>query len=108
MTWKVDGASDAELADLELNTKEAPEYEIRTVGDFLAVPESRLDECLAEFREFLGLARDMVSMSKAMEKLVGVQAENKEVSFVWVDDGKRGRTVEIRYEGSVGKKGAEA
>lgn len=58
------------------------EFEIKTVADFLAVPEEKLDECMRDFEHWVKLAR-------AMGELLGhgVMVVDR---FVWVDDGQPG------------------
>lgn len=70
---------------------EAPKYTIRTIGDFLKVPEDRRELCLREFRVFL----DLVQHSSAF--LAGVGAPVKPVdAFVWIDDGLHTAKVSVQ------------
>lgn len=56
------------------------EYHIRTVSDFLEVPEDRREVCVSEFLMWLSIYADaMVLLSPA--KWDGV--------FQWIDDGER-------------------
>lgn len=73
-------------------------YVITTVGDFLNVPEERQADCLAEFGDFLGMARGMAELAKIAGEVVGVDASAQIGSFTWIDDGKKNRTIRIRLE----------
>jgi hypothetical protein len=63
--------------------KEAKQYTIERVGDFLAVPEDRLTECLAEFSDCLG------KMHEVRRKAGPDGASVTLTGFVWTDDGER-------------------
>jgi hypothetical protein len=71
-------------------------YQIEHVRDFLSVPEDRIDACLEEFKEYLGMARDMMSLVKTFGEVVGEEATGDVGAFVWIDDGKKDRTVTIK------------
>lgn len=62
----------------------APTYTIRTVTDFLAVPDQRRADCLNEFSVWLGLLG-------GLRGLLGDLSEPVEFpdAFEWIDDGKR-------------------
>lgn len=73
-----------------------PEYTIKEVGDFLQVPEDRLDACLEEFKTFLQVSRSFMEMTNAMAGLLGAdKSQNVLQSFVWIDDGERNVTINI-------------
>ena len=76
----------------------APEYVIATVGDFLKVPEDRQADCLAEFADFLGMARDIVELAAIAGEVVGVDAAAQIGPFTWIDDGKKNRTIRIHAQ----------
>ena len=77
------------------------QYTIRTVGDFVAVPEDRVAACLAEFAEFLTLAREVSELTRAAGGVV-VHCEFPE--YTWIDDGRRDVSVmlETRVECGAG------
>jgi len=70
----------------------ADEYTIRTVADFAKIPEDKLQECLADFVQFLAMIRCSAEINQAM-KIALVLPEgsvNLETDvFHWIDDGKR-------------------
>ena len=85
----------------EAPQSEAPRYEIRTIADFLKVPEDRLDACLDDFRASAHLMRPMADLVEAItedygegEKPIGVTVEPQ--SFVWIDDGVKHITLAIK------------
>jgi hypothetical protein len=74
----------------------APKYEIKTVQDFLKVPEDRLEECLKEFRDYLDIARSVSKLVKATGELLGAKGTEAEVGcFNWCDDGIRKGTLRL-------------
>lgn len=78
----------------------APTYEIRTVRDFLAVPEDRIGECLREFAICLEMARASEALldSTAHALLTNEVADAIEwrfTRFEWIDDGARTVTLNI-------------
>jgi hypothetical protein len=78
-----------------------PEYVIATVSDFLKVPENRQADCLAEFADFLGVARGIV-------ELFGTEAAAQIGPFAWIDDGKRNRTIRIHAQNTARQDRSEA
>jgi len=81
----------------------APQYRIGHVRDFLAVPEDRLSDCLTEFADFLGLARDTLEMVKTIGEIVGEDAGGEVGAFTWVDDGARNKTVRLHVQNAEGR-----
>jgi len=73
----------------------SPEYVIATVGDFLKVPEDRQADCLAEFADFLDVARGLVEITEIAGEMVGADATAQIGPFTWIDDGKKNRTILI-------------
>jgi|ERR1700730_3819879 len=73
-------------------------YRIRTVWDFLAVPEERLSECLREFAIMLEMARASVGLMDAVsDELLGDgRLRWRAQDFVWVDDDLRTATLNVR------------
>jgi hypothetical protein len=69
----------------------APRYEIRTVSDFLNVPEDRRPLCLKEFAVWVELVANLKSMFDGIPF-----TEDFSEKFVWVDDGKGTATIAIR------------
>ena len=73
-----------------------PSYEIKTVQDFLLVPEDRLEACLTEFRDYLEYARDIAELAKLAGEIIGAKETQTTVgSFNWTDDGLRKGTIRI-------------
>ncbi len=73
-----------------------PSYEIKTVQDFLLVPEDRLEACLTEFRDYLEYARDIMELAKLAGENIGAKETQTSVgSFNWTDDGIRKGTIHI-------------
>lgn len=73
-----------------------PQYTIQTVGDFLKVPEDRLDACLEEFKTFLEQSRAFMEMADATADLVGEdKSKNIVQAYVWIDDGEKNVTISI-------------
>jgi hypothetical protein len=70
-------------------------YRIETVSDFLKVPPERQHGCLEEFADFLDTARCVAEMLSIVGDVVGVDPQTQIGAFVWIDDGKRDRTVTI-------------
>jgi hypothetical protein len=71
-------------------SKPAPTYDIRTIGDFLKVPEKRLGACLREFRVVLDMTR---ATERLMRDAEGVLYNTATVRlplerFTWIDDKK--------------------
>lgn len=66
----------------------ASEYRIRTVGDFMAVPEDCRDVCLREFAVWLSIGET------AKKLLTGIPAKWP-TTFVWIDDGLHTATVSV-------------
>jgi hypothetical protein len=69
---------------------EPPRYEIRTVADFYAVPESRRGLCLHDFRLWLDV---MSGLRGLLGDIAGVHARTD--VFQWIDDGKHDAEVNI-------------
>jgi hypothetical protein len=76
----------------------ASEYVIATVVDFLKVPEDRQADCLAEFADFLGVARGIVELASIAGEIVGADAAAQIGPFTWIDDGKKNRTIRIHAQ----------
>lgn len=77
-----------------------PTYDIRTVADFLLVPEDRLDVCLHEFRIILDMARGAKIVLEAVTDEVTKQPGAVEYNFMncfhWIDDGEGTVKVGVR------------
>lgn len=72
------------------------EYKIEKLNDFLTVPDDRLDNCLAEFKECIAEARFLLTLANAMADIVGEDKSlNVLESFTWIDDGKKDVSVTI-------------
>lgn len=68
-------------------------YKIREVQDFLNVPEDRLEVCLGEFAVFIGMLRNLERKVNSLAELTGEDPQMTEVTFEWIDDGKKERTI---------------
>ena len=74
-----------------------PRYEVKSIMDFLEIPEDRLDDCLVEFRSFLETLRELTTVAKLGAEMMGQDPIEalKLMAFTWVDDGKTDVTVNI-------------
>lgn len=77
-----------------------PTYAIRTVADFLLVPEDRLDECLREFRICVQMARASMDLLNATARGMDIKdlPEGDLFAFTvfrWIDDDAGNITVNI-------------
>ena len=91
----VETASDSPVAASATGSA-PPSYEIKTVQDFLLVPEDRLEACLTEFRDYLEYARDIAELAKLAGEIIGAKETQTTVgSFNWTDDGLRKGTIRI-------------
>ena len=71
----------------------ADEYTIRTVADFAKIPEDKLQECLADFVQFLAMVRCSAEINQAMKMAFELPEGSINVKtdvFHWIDSGKRG------------------
>ena len=79
-----------------MQDQQHPQYTIQTVGDFLKVPEDRLDACLEEFKTFLEQGRAFMEMANALAGILGAdKLKNAVKGFVWIDDGEKNVTIRI-------------
>ncbi len=79
-----------------MQDQQHPQYTIQTVGDFLKVPEDRLDACLEEFKTFLEQSRSFMEIANVMADLVGAdKSKNVVKGFVWIDDGEKNVTIRV-------------
>jgi hypothetical protein len=77
-------------------TAKAPEYVIETVDDFLKVPEDRQAACIAEFADFLAIARGLDEAVASLSGIFGAAVHPRIGPFIWIDDGKKDRTISIQ------------
>ena len=82
--------------DVKQAAREAATYQIETVADFLRVPEDRIADCLAEFADYLSMARGIIEQADIAGELIGAVVAAKIDPFEWTDDGRRKRQIEIR------------
>lgn len=66
------------------------ECRISSLADFLQVPPDRLDECLADFKTWLALARQADEVSRISSGVLKAEVKFDLRAFTWVDDGSRG------------------
>jgi hypothetical protein len=77
-----------------------PVYLIRVVGDFLRVPEDRLDECLRSFAASINGARYAKAAIPATAAEISVPEDAVILaSFRWIDDGERTTRIEFEEKG---------
>lgn len=62
-----------------------PEYEIRTVADFLKVPVRRRENCIAEFKDWLALCDSILAALNGDDDPPPAAFSY----FRWIDDGRR-------------------
>jgi hypothetical protein len=74
-------------------------YEIRTVQDFLLVPEDRRAACLAEFGTWLKIHNPLLTLLTPPEYPNAVKFAGM---FRWIDDGKREVSVLLKAVDSNG------
>ena len=79
-----------------MKDQQYPQYTIQTVGDFLKVPEDRLDACLEEFKTFLEQSRSFMKVADTLADLFGAdKSQNAVKGFTWIDDGEKNVTIRI-------------
>jgi hypothetical protein len=79
----------------------APHYTIKTVADFLKVPEDRIDECLRDFDSYLHSARRTINLVRLMAEEMGGTIPDDEIAypmFIWIDDGEHNALIEFTKE----------
>jgi len=71
---------------------EPKRYMIKTLDDFLGVPDDRIDQCLKEFAIFIYTARFVASSAEEAcgKKVVEVGG------FEWIDDGDLDVSIQLR------------
>lgn len=72
-------------------------YEIRQLTDFVNVPREKIDDCLADFKEWLEFHRQFHESG-----IPGLADVFLEPYMIWKDDGKRGIS-EIKITRKEGK-----
>ena len=83
---------------------EANRYEIKTLMDFLNVPEDKIDECLVDLKAWIGFVRhtkactDILLECGGKDMRAAVRAEVSSAGFVWIDDGKHDAHITVRTE----------
>ena len=68
------------------------EYTIKTVQDFLTIPEDRLSDCIKEFEESIKMAHAFKNIQTAIDK----NAPFDWPYFKWIDDGKKAVHLKIK------------
>jgi len=67
------------------------EYRIDHVRDLLAIPDDKLDACLADLRLWVSEMRHLDGIMESLSDLYKVNiTEITREGFIWVDDGKTG------------------
>ena len=64
---------------------EHPRYHIKTVADFLTIPEDKLGHAIFDFANWIAFAISGET-KKALKEIPGLEIDLSE--FIWVDDGK--------------------
>jgi hypothetical protein len=72
--------------------KKPTEYEIRTLADFLLVPEEKRATMLQDFEIWLAYCGRATNMENAMKGIPGVKISLNTGLFHWIDDSKSGLT----------------
>ena len=71
--------------------KQPTEYRIEHVRDLLAVPEDRLDACLADMRKWVPVASDYTKAAYDTAAFFRMELQEHPCGgFVWIDDGETG------------------
>jgi hypothetical protein len=65
---------------------EHPRYIIKTLADFLTIPQEKLEHALKDFYSWINYNHAFAAMTKEIPELAGLEADASK--FVWVDDGK--------------------
>jgi hypothetical protein len=65
---------------------EHPRYIIKTLADFLTIPQEKLEHALKDFYSWIEYNHAFRSLAKEIPELAGLEADASK--FVWVDDGK--------------------
>jgi hypothetical protein len=65
---------------------EHPRYIIKTPGDFLTIPQEKLEHALKDFHNWIKTHHAFAALAKEIPALAGVEADVSE--FRWIDDGK--------------------
>lgn len=78
----------------------SPSYEIECLDDFQKVPSNRIAACLSEFADYLEMVRNFKVLAESVGEMLGVDGALKGQSFVWIDDGKNERTIQVEPVGN--------
>lgn len=69
------------------------QYQIKAITDLLAIPEDKVDACLADLKQWIEFAR----ATAGLRALLGATTE----SFIWVDDGAVGiSAIQVTVKGA--------
>ncbi|MEX3764491.1 hypothetical protein [Paraburkholderia phenoliruptrix] len=77
------------------------EYPIKSLEDFLMVPEDKIDACLSDFKTWLSLARQSAPVTALLQAIAPaeISAVFATHSFTWIDDGLPGiRAIQVTDE----------
>jgi hypothetical protein len=65
---------------------EHPRYIIKTLADFLTIPQEKLEHALKDFYSWINYNHAFAAMTKEIPALAAIEVDVSK--FVWVDDGK--------------------
>jgi hypothetical protein len=65
---------------------EHPRYIIKTLADFLTIPQEKLQHALKDFYSWINYNHAFAAMTKEIPGLAALEVDVSK--FVWVDDGK--------------------
>lgn len=87
---------------MAIDDQQPKRYEISSVLDFLKVPPERLEDCLEEFKTYLGLKRLLVAYFGIFEVNAKVEGEPLDEGvewgpFIWIDDGVATTNVTVDF-----------
>ena len=63
-----------------------PRYIIKTLADFLTIPQEKLQHALRDFYSWIEYNHAFAALAKEIPALAALEADVSK--FVWVDDGK--------------------
>ena len=75
-----------------------PRHDVHDLADFADIPPERLEECLLEFAEYIGLVRERIAeMQEDGVSELRVEKWKSRLTFMWIDDGIRGPLPEFAH-----------
>ena len=80
---------------------EHPRYIIKTPGDFLTIPQEKVEHALKDFYNWINTHHAFAALAKDIPALAAVEVDVSE--FVWVDDGKHEIIPTFEIKGPAGE-----